>query len=75
VVSIIAEVFRKAIQRTALQALSVRQNVAKTVVSARDCGSQRRAACVPQAIRTMLYVSALIASAGGEPTETAQNCD
>jgi len=34
------------------------KNIAKKVGNARACGSQRRTAGVPQAIRTVLYFSA-----------------
>jgi len=43
-------------QRNAPQTFFVRQkNIAKKVGNARACGIQRRAADVPQAVRTVLY--------------------
>ena len=52
-------------QRIAPVAFSVRQKRCEKVGNARACGSQRRAAGVPQAVRTVLYSFRNSASAGG----------
>ena len=56
-------------QRNALQMFSVKRR--EKVGNARACGSQQRAAGVPQAIRNVLYVSA----SAQVPAACRQNCD